>query len=512
MGQHSKKLISCMVVFLIPSMVITLFLFSTSVKAAVLGSKYYYLSLERDNFKDLKQQFINDFKGNKLSEFSYDCKVNAKIDGDQMKTDPEMALIADYISKFELNLKYNANNKDLRNSYYTSLICAKYEGKEFANVDIKSADNKTLVAFPGLTEKTLGIESYNTMYIKYIEAYLGDDKAFQEVFGLTREAYEKMTERYLKDIIFSQIPDKNVMFNSEANFENINCNSITFNIDQNIISDIYKALAKELENDKNARIVLSSIINSAMASTYLNQGLSVEKITQEEIDEIIKKLCGELNEAAEDVGEVKLVYTAYFKDNGDIISRQLNDKLSDTSITFSMFKDLSGTDIFDFSIKENQMSIFKLENTAKLNSGIYNGNFNVYLSDKSLLEAKYSYEKDAKIGNLRAFIGEIEGKVNLEQFNNSSDYNEINNIYFNFINKKKDNDTLEGKTTITSMVKSKRMSARIFTEVNQSNVANITKPKVSIENSIKLTDYLEFSEMMEEINQNIQIRLLELIF
>jgi len=484
------------------------------VHASILGEKYYYLLLERDNLKDLKKKYKDSYIKKYLSEYSYAYKVNAKLDGDLMKSDPIMKQIADYISKIELNINYNANTKDLKDTYLTSLISTKYDGKKFAEIDIKSANNKMQVSFPGLTEKKLGIES-SSKSIRFTEAFLGDDKAFEELFGLTRGAYDKILERYLKDVIFKQIPDENVAFNNDSNFEDIKCNSITFNIDQKVISNIYKAVAKELENDKEVRVLVKSIANAYIDILNEQQQMDITVPTEEEIEDEIKNLCDELNESAEDMEEVQLVYTAYFKNNGDIISRQISDKLSDTSANLSTFKDFSGTDIFNLNFKESDKTVFELKNEAKLQDTKYNGVFNLDVTGKSIIKANYSYEKDAKVGNLDAFVGDIQGKISLKQFNDSSlaEYSsfDLDDIYFSIINKKIDNDTLGGKSIFTTKVDDKRIGLTIFTEVKQSNVANITKPVVDIDNSVKLTDDSELNEMGTEIVDSLQKKLLEIV-
>jgi hypothetical protein len=513
MSKVSRKLSTFIITILIISIGMTLFLFRTNVQAAIFGTKNYYLSLERDNFKDLTKTYKDNYK-EKLSRLSYACKVNAKLDGDLMKSDPVMTQIADYISKTELNINYNANNRDLKNTFYTALFSTKYDGKKLLDVDIKSADNKTLIAFPELTEKTLGIEGYANSY-KFTEAFLGDDKAFEELFGITKEAYDKMVEKYLKDVIFDQIPDDHVVFNSDADFESIKCNSITFNIDEKIISNIYKAVAKELSNDKEVEILVKSIAKAIFDIANEQKKMAITMPTAEEIEDSIKAFCDELNNEADDMEEVQLVYTAYFKSNGDIISRQFNDKLNDTSGKLSIYKDLSGADIFNLNYKESTETIFELKNKAKLQNGIYDGNLNFDVSGKSLLETKYSFEKDAKVGDLDAFVGEIQGKINLKQFNNNEltgyPSKDLSDIHFSFINRKIDTDTLGGKTQVTSKINGKTIGVTVFTEVKQSNLNNLAKPEVAIDNSIKLTDYTELNEMGTELYTNLQKRLLELI-
>ncbi|MHB8064537.1 MAG: hypothetical protein ACYDG2_18205 [Ruminiclostridium sp.] len=507
MGKGSKKFSTCVVTILIISIGMTLFLFRTNVQAAIFGTKYYYLALEKDNLDQLKK----DFKDNRIQALTSALKLNAELDGDFIDSDKETKTIADYLSKFELLVNYSANNKSFRDVYYTSLLSAKYDGKKLADVDIKSADDKTLIAFPGLTDKTVGIET-SKMASRLNLAFQGDENAFKESFGVTRQQYNKLVERYLKDIIVKQIPDEKVVFNNDAEFQNMACNSITFNIDQKVISDIYKALAKEVVNDKELKTIITSITYSFLDVLNENTAL-INKPSLEEIDNTIKDFCGELNNEAENMEDVQFSYTAYFKDNGDILSRQFKDELGDAQAKLSTYKNLSGVDIFEFNLNENEKNIFELIGSKLENGNTYTGSFNIDITGKSLLKSNYTYQKDAKAGNIDAFVGEINGKLNIEQFSdylNNYEDNDVSDIYFNFVNKKKDIDTLAGETKITSKINGKSVGLRIFTELKQSDVT-IPRPQVSLENSIKLTDYLRLNELGTEISESLQKKILEII-
>lgn len=518
MIKHSKKFIALIAVFLVTSLMTTLFLSETSIKASVFGSKNFYLYLEKDNMKDLEKKYKDYYKENYLSERSYECKASAKLDGDLMKNDEEMKTVADYLSKFEFNYNYSFNNKDLKDSYYTLFLGAKYANKDFADIDIKSADKKAIITFPGLTDKALGIDNTSTYEISanLVNAFLDDDKAFEEIFGVSRDTYDNMVERYLKNVIFDQIPDDKVVFSNDANFENIKCNSITFNINKEIIANIYKAVAKELESDKDIRTICNSVSNSFFDLAKLQeQEIDIEKPTKEEIDEEIKSICDNLYEAAENIDDIQIEYTAFFKDNGDILSRQFVEKESDTDVAFSTFKDSLGNDTISLKVKENKDSIFEIKNQIKLQNGFYNGECNIDVSEKNLFKANYTYEKDAKVGNIDAFVGSIQGKIKLEQFKDDSEFNYtnsyLNDIYFSISNKRKDNNTLQGRSTVTSTIDGKRMGITLFTEVKQQNAANITKPKISLDNAIMLDDETGLAGFTDDIGGSMQEKIMGIL-
>jgi len=505
MSKGNKKVLTFVVTILMISIGMSFFIFSTDVQAAIFGTKNYYLALEKYNFNKLEKAF----KDSRLKELSCAYKINAKLDGDLMQSDPIMKEIADYLPKFELDINYNANSRDLKDVFYKSLISTKYDGKKLVDIDIKSADDKTLIAFPNLTDKTIGIETSN-ISSKFNQAFLGDDQAFEEVFGLSREAYDKMVERYFKDVIVNAIPDENVVFNNNADFENIKCNSITFNIDKTALSAIYKALASEIVNDKELKALVTSVTYSFLDTANV-EALLINKPSETEIADGIKDFCDELNNAAEDMEEVQFSYTAYIKNNGTIISRQFKDKLGDAGVNLSAYRSLEGIDIFKLNFEESGKTNFELKTESKLHSGsTYNGKLNLDITDKPLLEAKYTYDKGVKSGNLDAFVGKLDGKINLEQFSDDYSAKEMSDIYFSFVNTKENNDSLKGETKITSKVDGKSVGLTIFTEVKQSSVANISKPNVSIDKSIKLTDYTELNEMKTELSASLQKKFLEL--
>jgi hypothetical protein len=158
-------------------------MFSTSVKAAVYGPKYYYLSIERQNMKDLFKNFKQNYIKNNLAEYSFDLAANAKMTGDLISTDESLKSAADLLANLDITAKYNANLKDIDNQYYTASFAAKLKGSSLGGIDIKTADNKALISFPDLSEKNLGVEVSDESN-KFLKAFLDDDKAFEEVFGI----------------------------------------------------------------------------------------------------------------------------------------------------------------------------------------------------------------------------------------------------------------------------------------------------------------------------------------
>lgn len=503
--KHSKRIpiVACMVVLFTISIIMSLFLFSTDVKAAIFGPKYYYLSIERQNYRKAVKELKDKYLEKNFSEYSYAGSLNAMLTGDFVNADEDMKKISEILSKLKLNFKYNTNGKNSEDIFFTSSFSADFAEKKLFAVDVKSADNKALIAFPGMTDKTIGYETPKAATtLKYNKAIFEDDeKAFEEVFGLTREAYNKLVEKYLKDIIITQIPNEKVTYLRDVQYKNIKCNSITFNIDDKTISSIFKAVADELSNDKEFKTLYKSIMNSfydiAFEAYKLDKPLGIDS----EIDNQIQTLCDELYDQAEELDNIEIAYTVYFENSGEILYRQFKDKLSDTKIILESYTDMSGSDILKFILETGGEKIFSFTNEEKLQNGICSGKCNLDITEKPIVDVLYTYEKDARVGDLSAFIGDVRGKINLEQFN---DYlnSDISNIHFIYTNQKKGEDTLLGEAKVFTSIDSKSIQAKLSTEIKQSNVADIAKPDISLVDSIKLYDQLSLSNSLDLYNQD----------
>lgn len=509
MFKYGKKCLLITVVSLIIFMTISVLFSTTNVEAAIFGSKNYYLDIEKQNLKDIMKKYKDQYNEKNMIEASYDCKINTELKGDLFSSQPEMEVLASYLSRFEFLLKQNSNTKDLNNMYYTSLFSTNFDGKKVADIDIKSADNNTVISFPGLTDKSLLIKS-SPAAMKFTQAFLGDDKAFKEVFGLSRYDFNKMMEKYLKDVIMKNVPDENVELNNKAIFQNIECSSINFSIDDRVIADIYRALAEELAEDEDYKLMLLSVSNAFwdMSNTpeIMDLRPSKEKL-EEDITRQIKDMCDELNREADNIDDVQFTYTVYFRNDGHILSRQYKDMLSDAEGLVSTYTNSSGEKVFNISYSDNQQSMFELTNKYREYGEINKGSLNINLTGKQLLDAYYSYEKDAKVGNLSAFVGELEARLKLENFNDSPyeryTSSKMNNIYLNIISKRKDDNTLTGRTKITSKHNGGQVGINLYTEIKQSDKANIVKPQISTENCIEMTDIFGLMGMFEEISQNL---------
>lgn len=507
--KHLKRMpvVACGVVLITISIIMSLFLFSTEVKAAIFGPKYFYLSIERQNYKKAVKELKDKYSEKNLMEYSYAGSINAMLTGDLVNSNEDMKKVADILSKFKLNFKYNANGKNSDDIFYTSSFDADFGQKKLLDVDVKYADNKALIAFPEMTDKIIGFENSNiAASSKYTKAILEEDEiAFEEVFGLNREAYDKLIEKYLKDIIIAQIPDEKVKYIPDVPYKNIICNAITFNIDEETISSIFKAVADELRTDKEFNTLYKSTINSFYDMAY--EAYEIDKPEDMDIDDQIQTLCDELYNQAEDIEDINIAYTVFFKNSGDIIYRQIKDRLSNTKIVLEDYTDMSGLNIFKFNFETGGEKIFAFTNEEKLQNGIYNGKFNLDITEKPILEASYTYEKDAKVGNLSAFVGEVKGNIDLEQFtdNEITDYvnNDISNISFSFTNQKKGEDTLLGEAKVYTNIDGQSIQATLSSEIKQSNVANILKPEVNLSNTVDLYDQEGLGELASDILEHL---------
>ncbi|HEX2926743.1 MAG TPA: hypothetical protein VHP38_10905, partial [Ruminiclostridium sp.] len=258
------------------------------------------------------------------------------------------------------------------------------------------------------------------------------------------------------------------------------------------------------------------------------------KPTPEEIEENIKELCDSLNDAAEELKGTKLVYTVYFRDNGDILSRELENKADKVDISFVSYRETTGNDILKFDINDDGEKIINFESSKRLDNGIYKGKFDLGIQGSSVLNTEYSVEKDAKVGGRPAFIGDIKGTLKLKdlqkKYNNYTpdnfDYddtqfdgtdsatyeeqqvsNNIDDVNFSFSNKRQDSNTLLGEATASTKVNGKSVNIAFNTKLLQSDKANITKPYISLDNSIDVNDYSKIEDLSKELKENMADRM-----
>lgn len=494
----SKKILYSLAAFLVIVMCFTFLLFRTEVGASILSDKYHYLFLEKQNLDKFQQKLEDNNIKDYLSEYSLDCKVNAQLNGDL--DDLGLRELSDFLSKFELNINHNINRRNPADVFLASGVSAKYDGKKLLDVFLRVADNKALILFPeqskaiGISDaaKTLGLNRSN----------IDTDISFEEIYGISEADYNSMIKRYLKDVIIKQIPDENVIYSKDAVFDGIKCESIQFNIDEKVMSDILLAIAEEAENDKDLKTVVTSFVNYSAKTAYTNP-IPAEKITPEEIEEGINAFCDYLRDEAEYIDEIQFTYTAYFN-NDNILSRQLKEKYSETSLSLATYKDLVGVDIFKISLQEQQEPVFELLIKGMDGSdNTYKGAVKLDIGKKHLVEAQYQYEKEARVGNLKAFIGTIDGKINLKQFTqNEYDYYDdpgYEDIYFSFSNSKTGDNTMKGTTKISSKINGSKIEFALLTDIRQSDTCNITKPNLNLENSIDINDTEAMAQLGEDI-------------
>lgn len=491
---------------IITSMLMGLFMFSTDVKAAVYGPKYYYLSIEKQNIKKAFEKYKQNYLNTYFSEYSYSGELSAGLKGDFVTADEALKKLSDFLSTFELKYNFDMNAKDQANSYFTAGIQTKLAGRDFAAIGIKSADNNTIVSFPGMTEKMIGIKGTANKSENALKSILsGDEEAYKELFGLDKSDISKLFEKYIKDVIVSQIPNKKVIYLSDVKYKGMDCNSITFNIDEDVIADIYRAVSSELRKDQEFRTIYKSTTAALYSSIYESYGL--EPPTDEEIDEQIQSLCDELEYQAEDVNEVNIAYTVYFTNSGDILFRQFTDRLSDSSLSLDNYTDLSGTDILKLLFVTDGEEIFALSNEGKLSEGIFSGTVNLSVTELPIAKATYSFEKDAKVGGLEAFIGSIRGVVNMEQFPDA----EIGNINFSLDSQRSGENTLASEVKVFTSIQGKGLEAVVNSKVKQSNKTTVTKPEISLKGTVDMYDSEGMGEILQEIYTGLSERFPDLI-
>jgi hypothetical protein len=540
--RRTFAIVAAMLAVMLLTTTLSTALLSTSVKAAVYGPKFYYLSIEKQNLKDYLNNFKEDYIEKYQSEYSYDVTATAKMTGDFISTDDSLKLAADCLSGMEINARYNANTKDLEDQYYTASFTANLKGSSLGGIDVKSADNKALISFPGLSEKNIGMEVSKESN-KYLKAFLDDDEAFEEIFGISRKTFDKLVEKYFRNVIFNAIPNNKVSFNKSAVFQNNKCNSIVFKIDDKVIAGIYTALAKEIAKDKDLKTFLQSGMKSfgSYVEELGNAYTDMPEIS--DIDQDIKDICNNLNDAAKDVKGINMTYTVYFENDGDILSRNLTSGAKKDSVNLASYTDKSGNDIVSFYYDKGGKKIIDFSNEQKLDNGSYKGKFNLGVLGGQVLNGEYTQEKDARVGGLDAYVGEVKGSIKVQELVNRfygymlgyTSYNDmdasdslyddgdeyydseeilddvIDDINFSYTSKRLGSDTLLGEVNVLTKIGGKSLNFSANTKLKQSDKANIAKPTVSLDNSISMTDIDEMQDLGEDIGFNLITKILKVM-
>jgi hypothetical protein len=486
--------------------------FTPSIKAAFLGPKNYYFTLEKNNLSELSQDIRNSYTKKSPKKYNYEYDISTKISGDILEESDYAKSFIEELSKIHFNLKLDGNDENLQDSYFTASLDGLLDGKKIGSFVAESADNKTKISFPDLTDKTIGYE-VEAKSVKLKNAMLGDDKAFEEVFGIKNEAFKKMMVKYVKDVIFECIPEDQVKFQSTAKYQDFKCNSITISLNENIMSDIYKSLAKEMKKDEDFKkfFKASTLFYFDLSSAAkLN---NTEKLSSEEINDAFDTLCNGLEDAANNIEKTDIEYSIYFNNKGTIVGRKFVNKDTDTLVDIGAYKNSDKKDIVKCDIEQNGDKTFQFLTESKVDKGNYIGTISFKSNENTLLDAEYTSEIDATVGGLNAFVGNIKGKLNLEPLNEGSFdsmYSTLKNVNFSYDSKRSENDKLSGEFKISTAVDEKSLILSIFTETKQSNSNLIKKPLVSISDSISITDAGSLGELQYDIGVSLGRKLVEL--
>ena len=483
--------------------------FAPSIKAAILGPKNYYFTLEKNNLLKVSQDIKNSYTKNYPKKYNYEYDLSTKLSGDIIDESEEIKNIIESLSKIHLNLKLDGNNENLQDSYFTASIEGKINDKIIGSIVAESADNKTKISLPDLTDKTIGYEAEVTS-VKLASAMQGDDKAFEEVFGIEKEAFNKMMRKYVEDTVFGCIADGQFQFEKDAKYQDIGCNSIMISLDEKTISDILNSLATEIEKDNDLKTILKSSTTYYFDMAKLSMD---DKPSSEDIDKAVETFCTSLKDTAMDIGKTSIEYSIYFDNSGTIIGRKFINKETDTLAEIASYKSSDKKDVLKCNVEQNGERILQFSKESRLEKGNNVGTLALKANEKTLLDAKYTSEIGATVGGLNAFVGNLQGKVNLESLSDSIyGYSEspLQSIDFSYDSKRSEKDRLLGEFKISTEIDGKSLIATLFTEIKQSNINSIKKPVVSISDSIDISDAEGLSEFESDIGISLGNKIMEL--
>lgn len=511
-GKRKKKLlvggVSTIIALAVIFIVCYVF-FAPEIKAYFLGTKNYYLLVEGKSFTKGFQDITN-YSEEYPTKYNYEYDLSTKISGDIFGDSEYSEKIIDTLSKFRLNLKYDCNNENPKDSYSTLSFSGILKDEELGKVVVESADNKTKISFPELTDKTLAsTEQEKSRKLK--DAMSGDDAAFEEVFGLKREDFSKMVKKY-KDIVFECIPNEQVEFNNDSEYRNLECNSITITLNEKDIAKIYKALAKEIKQDEDFKILLKS---SRTLYNYVPNSENLSNTNEPSTDEInqeVDKICKDLEAAAEDMDKTNIGYSIYFNNDDTVIGRKLNDIDTKDYVEVASYTNSDKKDILLFNFKQGGESM-QFSKESKVDNKNNIGTIALKINGKNILDAEYTSEINATVGGLKAFVGNIKGKFNFNTLLDSkyglSD-SSLSGIDFSLENKKSDNgDKLLGECKISTEVEGEKLELSLLATIKQSNSSLIEKPDISIVDSVDLKDKEALSELGSEIEQSLSEKIME---
>ena len=483
-----------------------LFVFRMNIMATVMGPSNYYFYLEQKNASSLKSLALDSMKNTKLS---IDSKITASLSGSSFGEGEELESIKEIISSLNCQLSLDYDQTDLSDPFYIFKLDAKHNSDDIFNLDIRGSDNKTKISFPGMSEESIGF-SLPESNDKLTLALTGDDKAFEEVFGISKDKYQKMKSKYLKDIIFANIPEDKAQFTTSDKFEGISCNSIVFNLDEKDILAISEKLADEIEKDEDLHTLIKSVIDFT-AKEGLGNVANYDSISLSEIKDSIKELCDELRDK-EGIEPMNIKYSVYFNDNGKIIARNLSELDSNTNILFANYEQ-EGQEILKASIIDDNGKSIEFTKKSSTIENIEKGNIDFSYLGNKFFTATYSLDTSAKILGQKVLVGNINANLDLNDIGQSN-----TKIELSLNNEKKDDTNIVSKLKVATDIDGEDVSFDLKVDTKYS-ADNFSKPNISLEDCIEIdlkdANNLENTENLQnlyyDLEDALQQRIMEIL-
>lgn len=373
------------------------FNFRPDVNVLIFKPKNYWGKLETKNTTGYWNKFntSNGFENSEWTKYRLTNSLTANISN--LPNTPETTLINEYINKSTIKSTIEADTKA---KLFKADIKASINSTFDVPLEFVINENKTALRFPG-----------NTKYIVSETSYYNDfDNIIKEYFNTDSTKLGQIIEEYFNDTVISSVSKDKAVFNTNDNYKDISCNSLSLTIDKEAAKKIVNSFSSKLKNDERIVDLAFNFLEKAPKGTDT-------KIAKEDIAKSIKDFADKFKVDDTNMGDYKtVIYKIYFTNSEKIFARELTDG-KEFKMGFSFYKkdgkDNISVVFTDFKGKFDALK-FDLEGTfneygfdgdAKLEAN-ENSNMNLFN-----LEWKSNVKDEKCIGYIELKTGLI--KVNL---------------------------------------------------------------------------------------------------
>ena len=385
---------------------VLVYIFYPKISMGVMGPQQYYLKAESKNFSEIGKSFSKLMK-QEASSFSMKGDFSAKAEGDNVPAE-----VSEMLNSIRLNIELDA---DMSKKTAREKISLKNGDEELSFLAIMK-DKKMAISFPGIEDRQYVTEAVNA----FSDIVSGEEDTLKEITGLDEKTREKLIDKFLKEVIVKSIPNDKIEKSAEV-LDGINCSTVNFKIDEDVVANMCKALANMLEEDEQLKGAVKSAIKYAYnkGSSFIVSGdPAASAPSDEDIDNLLKEAIESLKDA--DIDDGALFYKVYYNFRGEIVARQLKDKDDQFKLVIKSYeKDKES--VFEIKLDTNGSEV-TLNNTYTENKGIMDGSLKLKTDNagtKTSITLKYDFDKNAKIGGVPLVTGNAKLSISQELSFNS---------------------------------------------------------------------------------------------